>query len=81
MFNNKYMFFLFVQFIDCQWLGCSIMVVLIWMSMDFCDGNQVFFELMNVEKKMCMFKMFCVIGFKEIEIVFLLVLEIEFGFV
>lgn len=80
-FVIKYCFFFVIVFVDCIWFNKMIICVLIWMSMDLCDGNQVLFELMNVECKMCMFKMFVQIGFKEIEVVFFVVFQIDFDFV
>jgi 2-isopropylmalate synthase len=79
--STKYKPFPAVNLPDRQWPMKTITSPPVWMSTDLRDGNQSLFEPMNAQRKMCMFKMLCEVGFKEIEVAFPSASKTDFDFV
>lgn len=82
--NCYWLFVEEVEFIwlrNCMWFDCVIDCVLLWCVVDLCDGNQVLIDLMSLVCKCCMFDLLVWMGYKEIEVGFFLVSQIDFDFV
>ena len=66
-----------VDFPERTWPDQEIQKAPIWCSVDLRDGNQALVEPMVVEEKVEMFNLLVKLGFKEIEVGFLLPLRLS----
>lgn len=74
-------FCVLVLFIICDWFFYWLIWVLLWVLVDLCDGNQVLVELMDLEWKWFFFELMVVMGYKEIEVGYFFVLQMDYDFV
>ncbi|MEK9926460.1 MAG: 2-isopropylmalate synthase, partial [Alphaproteobacteria bacterium] len=65
--HEKYRPFVGPDLPDRTWPGKRIDKAPVWCSVDLRDGNQALIEPMDAERKMRMFKLLVMMGFKEIE--------------
>lgn len=65
---------------DRVWPSKRIEKAPIWCSVDLRDGNQALIQPMNLEKKLDLFRLLTMIGFKEIEVGFPSASEVEYEF-
>ncbi len=78
---NKYKKYPAMDFQDRTWPTKTIDKAPIWCSVDLRDGNQALPVPMSVEKKLKMFNLLKVLGFKEIEVAFPSASNTDFRFV
>jgi len=78
--HEKYRPFVGPDLPDRTWPGKHIDKAPVWCSVDLRDGNQALIEPMDAERKMRMFKLLVMMGFKEIEVGFPSASETDFNF-
>lgn len=77
---RKYRPFPKIELPERSWPGKSITEAPDWCSVDLRDGNQALIQPMSLEKKLEMFQLLTVIGFKEIEVGFPSASQVEYEF-
>ena len=79
--TDKYSAYKPVDLVNREWPSNTIKKAPIWCSVDLRDGNQALIEPMGSERKNRMFRLYCKLGFKEIEVGFPSASKTDYDFV